>query len=107
VSSARSARASITWRPRSGSPTALTVLRRQLSRLERIDRLLDEVPPALTYDLERAPASDGPADFGARSCEQLAEEITRQIRARYGEDRQIECEVLEDGILGGGIRWPV
>lgn len=48
----------------------------------------------------------GPADFGTQSCEQLAEQITMQIRARHGDDRWIECEVLEDGILGGGVRWP-
>jgi hypothetical protein len=48
----------------------------------------------------------GPADFGTRSCEQLAEQVTDQIRTRHGEDRWIECEVLEDGILGGGTRWP-
>jgi hypothetical protein len=53
-----------------------------------------------------APHDDGPADFGTRSCEQLAEQITGQVRARHGEGRWIECEVLEDGILGGGIRWP-
>jgi hypothetical protein len=52
------------------------------------------------------PPGGGPADFGTRSCEQLAEQVTRQIREAYGEDRWIECEFLEDGILGGGIRWP-
>ncbi|MGH3400910.1 MAG: hypothetical protein ACRDRJ_00040 [Streptosporangiaceae bacterium] len=64
--------------------------------------LHDQVLPSLAS----APHDDGPADFGSRSCEQLAEQITGQIRARHGEDRWIECEVLEDGILGGGIRWP-
>jgi hypothetical protein len=29
---------------------------------------------------------------------------SRGQAARY--DRWIECEVLEDGILGGGVRWP-
>jgi hypothetical protein len=48
----------------------------------------------------------GPADFGTQSCEQLAEQITRQIRSQHDEDRWIECEILEDGILGGGIWWP-
>ena len=48
----------------------------------------------------------GPPDFGTQSCEQLAERITAEIRARHGDDRWIECEVLEDGILGGGVRWP-
>jgi hypothetical protein len=54
----------------------------------------------------RHPAQRRPADFGTHGCEQLAEQITGQIRTRHGEDRWIECEVLEDGILGGGIRWP-
>ena len=55
-----------------------------------------------------APASTAPGliDFGTRSCEQLAEQIIHQIRKRHGDDRWIECEVLEDGILGGGVRWP-
>ncbi len=56
--------------------------------------------------LAAAPGNGGPPDFGTQSCEQLAEQITRQIRTRHGEDRWIECEVLEDGILGGGVRWP-
>ena len=64
--------------------------------------LHDQVLPALAT----ASHDGGPADFGTRSCEQLAEQITGQIRTRHGEDRWIECEVLEDGILGGGIRWP-
>lgn len=56
--------------------------------------------------LAAATAAGGPADFGTQSCEQLAERITGEIRARHGDDRWIECEVLEDGILGGGVRWP-
>lgn len=64
--------------------------------------LHDQVLPALAT----ASHDGGPADFGTRSCEQLAEQITGQIRTRHGEDRWIECEVLEDGILGGGVRWP-
>ena len=64
--------------------------------------LHDQVLPSLAT----APHDGGPADFGTRSCEQLAEQITGQIRTRHGEDRWIECEVLEDGILGGGVRWP-
>jgi hypothetical protein len=45
-----------------------------------------------------------PPDFGAQSCEQLAERITEMIQTRCGTGRWVECEVLEDGILGGGIR---
>jgi hypothetical protein len=56
--------------------------------------------------LAATPPGGGPADFGTHSCEQLAEQITSQIRARHGEDRWIEVEVLEDGTLGGGVRWP-
>jgi hypothetical protein len=48
----------------------------------------------------------GMPDFGAQSCEQLAERVAAALRARHGPDRWIECEVLEDGILGGGVRWP-
>jgi hypothetical protein len=47
-----------------------------------------------------------PPDFGAQSCEQLAERVTSALRARHGTRRWIECEVLEDGILGGGVRSP-
>jgi hypothetical protein len=53
------------------------------------------------------PAAPGEApDFGSQSCEQLAERIAVAIRDEYGPGRWIECEVLEDGILGGGVRWP-
>lgn len=63
--------------------------------------LKDQVLPSLAITRR-----DGePADFGTQSCEQLAEQVTGQIRTRHGEDRWIECEVLEDGILGGGVRW--
>jgi hypothetical protein len=64
--------------------------------------LKDQVLPSLAI----SPRDGEPADFGTQSCEQLAEQITGQIRTRHGEDRWIECEVLEDGILGGGVRWP-
>jgi hypothetical protein len=47
-----------------------------------------------------------PPDFGTQSCEQLAERVTSALQARHGTSRWIECEVLEDGILGGGVRWP-
>jgi hypothetical protein len=64
--------------------------------------LHDQVLPSIATTSR----ADGPADFGSRSCEQLARQITDQIRTRHGDDRWIECEVLEDGILGGGVRWP-
>jgi hypothetical protein len=53
-------------------------------------------------------------DLGALSdhrleqiCEQLAERVAAVLRDRFGSVRWVECEVLEDGILGGGVRWPV
>lgn len=64
--------------------------------------LTAQVLPTLTVGA----GNEGPADFGTQSCEQLAERITGEIRARHGDNRWIECEVLEDGILGGGVRWP-
>jgi hypothetical protein len=64
--------------------------------------LHDQLLPSLAA----SPPDGGPADFGTARCEQLAEQIVREIRTRHGEDRWIDCEVLEDGILGGGIRWP-
>jgi hypothetical protein len=64
--------------------------------------LHDQVLPFLATTLP----GGGPVNFGTHSCEQLAEQITGQIHARHGENRWIEVEVLEDGILGGGLRWP-
>jgi hypothetical protein len=65
----------------------LTVLRRQLSRLERIDRLLDEVPPGLTFDLE----PDG-AGVPQRSAVSLAAAI-RGVGARYAPECLASCEM--------------
>ena len=45
-------------------------------------------------------------DPGTQSCEQLAARVAEALRSRHGTTRWVECEVLEDGILGGGIRWP-
>jgi hypothetical protein len=47
----------------------------------------------------------GPVDFGAQSCEQLANRITEAIKDRHGQRRHITTTVLEDGILGAGITW--
>ncbi len=65
----------------------LTVLRRQLSRLDRIEALLDVLPPALTFDLEldaagvprRAPAS-------------VAGDIAL-VEARYAPECLASCEM--------------
>lgn len=48
---------------------------------------------------------DGPPDFGAQSCEHLAERLVKAITDRYGTHRWVRCTVTEDGILGGGVQW--
>ncbi|MBO4205584.1 hypothetical protein [Micromonospora echinofusca] len=48
---------------------------------------------------------DGPLDFGAQSCEHLAERLVAAITDRYGTHRRVRCTVAEDGILGGGVQW--
>jgi hypothetical protein len=65
----------------------LTVLRRQLSRLERIDSLIELLPPGLTFDLEvdqdgvvRRPAID------------LVEAV-RAVPARYTPECLASCEM--------------
>ena len=65
----------------------LTVLRRQLSRLDRIDDLLDLLPADLTFDLD-------PDDQGVprRAPAGLAAEI-RQVEARYVPECLNTCEM--------------
>jgi hypothetical protein len=65
----------------------LTVLRRQLSRMDRIDDLLGLLPPDLTFDLD--PDGNGiprrrPADLTA---------AIRQIEARYAPECLSTCEM--------------
>ncbi len=65
----------------------LTVLRRQLSRIARIDDLLDLLPPGLTFDLD--PDGTGvphrePADLAA---------AIRQVEARYAPECLNTCEM--------------
>jgi hypothetical protein len=65
----------------------LTVLRRQLSRLDRIDDLLDLLPYDLTFDLD--PDGNGvpqraPADLGR---------AIRQVEARYAPECLNTCEM--------------
>ncbi|HLI39916.1 MAG TPA: hypothetical protein VKV80_21660 [Streptosporangiaceae bacterium] len=65
----------------------LTVLRRQLSRLERIENLLELLPPDLTFDLE--PGEDGtptrpPGDLAA---------AIRRVEARYAPECLSTCEM--------------
>jgi hypothetical protein len=65
-------------------------------------RWLASLLPTLTH----APRiGDGPVDFGAQSCEQLATRVTEAIKQRHGRYRQITTSVLEDGLLGAGITW--
>src|SRR5205823_14530638 len=55
----------------------LTVLRRQLARLQRIDDLLDLLPAGLTFDLEA-----GPAGTPGRPPAGLADAV-RAVPAQY------------------------
>jgi len=65
----------------------LTVLRRQLSRLARIEDLLAQLPPGLTFDLD-------PDDAGVprRRPAELAEAL-RQVEARYAPECLNTCEM--------------
>jgi hypothetical protein len=65
----------------------LTVLRRQLSRLDRIDSLVSEQPPGLTFDLE----SDE-AGVPRRSPAALAGDV-RTVQARYAPECLASCEM--------------
>ncbi|MFF4772123.1 hypothetical protein ACFY05_04630 [Microtetraspora fusca] len=57
----------------------LAALRRQLSRLTRIDRILDRLPPDLTFSLEQSPA-------------ELARAV-RTVEARYAPECLSTCEM--------------
>jgi hypothetical protein len=65
----------------------LTVLHRQLARMDRIDDLLELLPPRLTFDLD-------PDDSGVprRSPADLASAI-RQVDARYAPECLSTCEM--------------
>jgi hypothetical protein len=65
----------------------LTVLRRQLSRLARIDTLLAHLPPDLTFDL--APDARGAPQ---RPASEVAEAIST-VPARYTPDCLATCEM--------------
>ena len=65
----------------------LTVLRRQLARIARIDELLDVLPPALTFDLD--PDQDG---VPRRKPSDLADAIC-QVDARYAPECLSTCEM--------------
>jgi hypothetical protein len=65
----------------------LTVLRRQLERLQRIDSLLDVLPAALTFDLD-----PGPDGTPRRPPARLAEAI-RVVPAQYAPECLATCEM--------------
>ena len=65
----------------------LTVLRRQLARLQRVDTLLDLLPPGLTFDLE-----PDAAGVPRRSQAQLADAV-RAVEARYAPECLETCEM--------------
>ncbi|MEV5414146.1 hypothetical protein AB0K60_35595 [Thermopolyspora sp. NPDC052614] len=65
----------------------LTVLTRQLSRLTRVNRILDELPPDLTFDL-RVDADGTPT----RSSADLARAM-RRVEARFTPECLASCEM--------------
>ncbi len=65
----------------------LTVLTRQLSRLQRIDALLAELPPDLTFDLQ-----PGPDGRPQRPPGQAAAAVT-EVPARYAPECLASCEM--------------
>jgi hypothetical protein len=65
----------------------LTVLRRQLARLERIDTLLGLLPPGLTFDLEMNEAGAAQRDPAS-----LARAV-RDVDARYAPECLATCEM--------------
>jgi hypothetical protein len=65
----------------------LTVLRRQLSRIARIDDLLDALPPGLTLDLE----PDGSGVPQRKSADVM--HTIGQVEARYAPECLSTCEM--------------
>ena len=65
----------------------LTVLRRRLARMDRIDDLLDLLPPGLTFDLD--PDGNG---VPRRRPADVADAI-RQVQARYAPECLSTCEM--------------
>lgn len=65
----------------------LSVLRRQLSRLTRVDRILDELPPRLTFDL-------APDDAGTptRAATELAKAV-EVVAARFAPECLASCDM--------------
>jgi hypothetical protein len=65
----------------------LTVIRRQLSRLDRIDSLLAQLPPQLSFDLDLDPAG-----VPHRSPDGVAAAV-RTVEARYAPECLATCEM--------------
>lgn len=65
----------------------LAVLKRQLARMTKVDRLLEGLPQGLTFDL--APDEDG---VPTRSADELAGAL-RQVPARYAPDCLSTCDL--------------
>ncbi|MDP9870032.1 MULTISPECIES: hypothetical protein [Streptosporangium] len=65
----------------------LAVLKRQLTRMTRVDRLLEGLPQGVTFDL--APDGDG---VPTRSAEELAQALAR-VPARYAPDCLSTCDM--------------
>ncbi|GGM84427.1 hypothetical protein GCM10010106_34000 [Thermopolyspora flexuosa] len=65
----------------------LAVLARQLARLTRIDRILDRLPPDLTFDLR-----PGPDGTPTRPADDLARAV-RQVPARFAPECLSTCDM--------------
>ena len=89
----------------------------EINALKRwIDKYVKyNITDAPFWEGKRAPQAVGEAqefgevpNLGALSCEQIATRIASAVRARFSTagDREIWCEVLEDGLLGGGVTFP-
>jgi hypothetical protein len=65
----------------------LTVLRRQLSRLTRVDQIVDELPAGLTFDL--APDDEGTP---TRPAGELASAV-REVEARFAPECLSSCDM--------------
>jgi hypothetical protein len=70
--------------------------------INALTRWLTDLLPTFAHP---GAADTGPLNFGPQSCEQLATRITEAVLDRHGRHRGLYCAVLEDGILGGGVRW--
>lgn len=49
--------------------------------------------------------SEGHIELHNKSCEMLGEELLHKIKVKYGEEREIEIEVSEDGECSGIIHY--